>query len=323
MEELANSKPCEFIRQNADLTPMKTLLLSAILSTIFVNLTAQSRWKKYDSIYFENLFMPNFSNLLMPKGYVEALVSNSLLSANRAWSNNTGSTFDLGRRYTYNFVTAIGNAGVSRNGRFNAGLEVHYATGYQDSDPSSSPLGIFKRYPPGYVTKESALTSFGPRIKWRPFKQNLHFVYISTFQFPLLHNAKKEAVLGQSRFQWGNQFLYSFSWGKKLAFFAQDDLYIFFGEGIGSHNQYFNTLSLFSYFLITNHFFPFVSVGYGGAYAKGTGGFTDQNQYLPLGVGLQYQFSLRFTINAYYNQYAWAQNYNDWRTVNLGLRGVF
>ena len=302
---------------------MKALLLGMLLLAISYALSAQSRWKEYDSIYFENLFMPNFSNLLMPKGYVEVLLSNSILSANQGWSNTTGSKFDLGRRYTYNFVTAIGNAGVSHNGRLNAGLEVHYATGYQDSDPGSSPFGIFKSYPSGYVTKESALTSFGPRIKWRPFKGNLHFVYISTLQFPLLHNAQKEAVLGQSRLQWGNQFLYSFSWGKKLAFFAQDDLYIFFGEGTGSHNQYFNTLSVYSYFLITNHLFPFVSVGYSGAYATDTRGFRNQYQSLPLGVGLQYQFSLRFTINAYYNQYAWAQNYNDWRTMNLGLRGVF
>ena len=179
----------------------------------------------------------------MPKGYVEVLLSNSLLSANRGWSNTTGSTFDLNGRYTYDYVTAIGNVGVSQSNRFNAGVEVHYAKGYHDSDPNSSPMDIFKGSPPGYVQRASAVTSAGPRIKWRPFKHNLHFVYISTLQFPLLHNALKESILGQSRTYWGNQFLYSFSLGKKLAFFAQDDLYIYFKEGNNSHNQYFNALT--------------------------------------------------------------------------------
>src|SRR5258706_16432233 len=105
-------------------TPLKGILITALMLTLPVSLWAQSRWKAYDSIYFENLFLPNFSNLLMPKGYVEVLVSNSLLTANRGWSNANGSTFDLNGRYTYDYVTAIGNAGISKNNRFNAGIEI-------------------------------------------------------------------------------------------------------------------------------------------------------------------------------------------------------
>ena len=304
---------------------MKRLLLSLLILSVSIDVTAQSRWKKYDSIYFENLFLPNFSNLLMPKGYVEVLLSNSLLSANRGWSNTTGSTFDLNGRYTYDYVTAIGNVGVSKNNLFNAGVEVHYAKGYHDSDPNSSPMDIFKGFPPGYVQRASAVTSAGPRFKWRPFRHNPNFVYITTLQFPLLHNALKESILGQSRTYWGNQFLYSFALGKKLAFFAQDDLYLYFKEGVNSHNQYFHALTFYGYFLITKHVFPFVSAGYGAGYGTdlNTNKFQNQFQYLPVGVGLQYQYSLRFTINAYYNQYVWAQNYNDWKTVSLGFRGVF
>ena len=304
---------------------IKSFLLGALLLVSSTSLPAQSRWKAYDSIYFENLFLPNFSNLLMPKGYVEVLVSNSLLTANRGWSNTNGSTFDLNGRYTYDYVTAIGNAGISKNNRFNAGIEIHYAKGYHDSDPTSSPMDIFKGSPPGFVQRAGALTSAGPRIKWRPFKHNLHFVYISTLQFPLLHNALKESLLGQSRTYWGNQFLYSFSLGRKLAFFAQDDLYLYFKEGVNSHNQYYEALTFYSYFLITKHLFPFVSAGYGAGYGTdiNTNKFKSQFQYLPVGVGLQYQYSLRFTINAYYNQYIRAQNYNDWRTMSLGFRGVF
>jgi hypothetical protein len=301
---------------------MKGLLLGLLLLSVSIAVDAQSRWKKYDSIYFENLFLPNFSNLLMPKGYVEALLSNSLLTANRGWSNSTGSTFGLNGRYTYNYVTAIGNAGVSKNNRFNAGLELHYAIGYHDSDPGSSWSTIFNGSPPGFVQRARAVTSAGPRIKWRPFKHNLHFVYISTLQFPLIHNAAVESMLGQQRAYWGNQFLYSFALGKKLVFFAQDDLYVYFGEA-NAHNQYFNSLTFYGYFLITRHLFPFVSAGYGTSYATNTISFQNQFQYLPVGAGLQYQYSLRFTLNAYYNQYAWAQNYSDWRTLSVGFRGVF
>ena len=302
---------------------MKSFLLSMLLLLVSIGVTAQSRWKKYDSIYFENLFLPNFSNLLMPKGYVEVILSNSLLSANLYW-NNTGK-IDLNGRNSYDQITAIGNAGVSQNGQFNAGVELHYAIGYNDSDPNSSALDIFKDSPPGFVRRARAVTSVGPRIKWRPFKHNSNFVYISTLQFPLLHNALKETILGQSRTYWGNQFLYSFSLGKKLAFFAQDDLYTYFKEGLNSHNQYYHALTFYGYFLISKHVFPFVSAGYGGGYGTdiNTNKFQNQFQYLPVGVGLQYQYSLRFTINAYYNEYVWGQNYSDYHTLSLGFRGVF
>src|SRR5882762_5796181 len=103
---------------------MKSFIAMVFLIGVAFVTSAQSRWNAYDSIYFENLFLPNFSNLLMPKGYVEVLLSNSLLSANRGWSNTTGSTFDLNGRYTYAYVTAIGNVGVSQSNLFNAGIEV-------------------------------------------------------------------------------------------------------------------------------------------------------------------------------------------------------
>ena len=302
---------------------MKPFLLSLLLLTVSITLTAQSRWKKYDSIYFENLFIPNFSNLLMPKGYVEVLLSNSVLTANRGWSNTNDLMFELNGRYTYDYVTAIGNVGVSQNNRFNAGVELHYAIGYHDSDPNSSLRAIFQDAPPGFVQRARAVTSVGPRIMWRPFPNNLRLVYISTLQFPLAYNAAVASILGQQRVQWGNQFLYSFSPGKKLAFFARDDLYIYYGEGNNAYNQYYHALTAYSYFLITRHVFPFVSAGYSGAYGTDTNGFRNQFQSLPVGVGLQYQYSLRFTINAYYSQYVWAQNYNDWRTISLGFRGVF
>ncbi len=260
----------------------------------------------------------------MPKGYVEVLLSNSLLTSNTGWSNTNSSKFDLNARYTYDFVTAIANLGVSKSNQFNAGIEIHYAIGYHDSDSKSSPMAIFQSSPPGIVQRSSALTSIGPRIKWRPFKHNFHFVYISTLQLPVLSNSYAESLLGQSRVQWGNQFLYSFSAGKRIIFFAQDDLYVYFKQGIDSHNQYYEGLTLYSYFLITKHLFPFVSTGYAGSFGTDvSSNFRNLYHALPAGAGLQYQFSLRFTFNVYYNQYVWAKNYNDWKTFNLGLRAVF
>jgi hypothetical protein len=283
-----------------------------------MNSFSQTRWQKYDSIYFENLFLPNFSNLLMPKGYVEVLVSNALLTSNVQWGNGNPAKFDLTRRYTYDYVTAIANVGLSDNYRFNAGVELHYARGYEDTDRTSSPLNVFKKSPPGMINREQAFTSIGPRIKWRPFKSNLHFVYTSTVQVPLLNNSDKERFLGSARYYWGNNFLYSFSWGKKVAFFAQDDLYTYFKKNSDERTQYFNAVSLYSFWLVTKHVFPYVSAGYSTLFQRGS-----SQQFLPVGVGIQYQYSLRFTVNIYYNQYAWAREYNDWRTVNLGLRGVF
>ncbi len=280
------------------------------------------RWKAYDSIYYENLFLPNFSNLLMPKGYMEVILNNSLLTSNQAWVSDSSPKVDLAERLSYNYTTLIANMGTANDYRFNAGVELHYGIGYIDSDPNSSALNIYKSPGPGFVQRTRSFTSVGPRIKWRPFKKNLHFVYISTLQLPL-SDPVKTSLLSAGTVQWGNQFLYSFTVGKRLAFFAQEDFYITFRKNSDTHNIYYNAITGYGYILVTNHFFPFVSVGYLAGYGSDGTNFKTQYQALPIGGGIQYQFSLRFTMNVSYNQYAWGRNYSDWRTISLGLRGVF
>jgi hypothetical protein len=296
----------------------KKLFLTCLSLLLVFQLEAQIRWQKYDSIYHENLFQPNFSNLLMPRGYTEVLVNNSLLSSNSAWDSE-GDAVDFLRRYTYNYVTLIANAGLSRSNRFNGGLEMHFARAYVDSESESSPLNIFKKSPAGFIDREGALTSIGPRIKWRPFKHNLNFVYTSTVQVSLLDDDEDQNLLVQSPLTWGNQFLYSFPWGKRLMFFAQADLYFNSATDDSSNMSYYNGLTIYSYFLINEHLFPFLSVGYNAVLEKNI----PTSQFLPIGLGLQYQYSMRFTLNLYYSKYAWAQNYSDWRTLNVGVRGVF
>jgi hypothetical protein len=296
----------------------KKLLLACFPLLMALQLEAQTRWQKYDSIYHENLFQPNFSNLLMPKGYTEVLINNSLISSNGAW-NAEGDAFDILSRYTYYYETSIVNTGLSKSGRFNGGLEVHVARAYVDSEPESSPLNIFKKSPRGFIDREQAVSSIGPRIKWRPFKHNLNFVYTSTLQVSLLNDDEDQNLLVQSHLSWGNQFLYSIPWGKKLIFFAQDDLYFNSAIDKSSNMSYYNGLTLYGYLLINKHLFPFASVGYNTILEKSL----PTAQFMPVGLGLQYQYSMRFTLNVYYSRYAWAKNYLDWHTLNLGVRGVF
>jgi len=295
----------------------RTLILAFIVTGFATVSLSQPRWERYDSIYYDNLFRPNFSNLLMPKGYVEVILGNTLQTNNALWRSGSASKLELLRQITYYQATLIANIGVSKSNTFNAGFEAHYMRGYEDADRGSSPLNIFNISPDRYFMREQAVTSVGPRIKWRPFRNNLNFIYSSSFQIPLVKDEEKAKIFGD-QYSWGNQFLYSLSTGM-FSFFLQDDVYYLFGGSGDQPNRLLNSFNAYAYVIASKHVFPFISAGHSVMFQK----TYENSQYFPIGIGLQYQYSLRFALNLHYNQYVWAKNYADWKTLNVGLRGVF
>jgi hypothetical protein len=288
------------------------IVIFVLVNILCTESDAQRRGKSYDSIYYENLFLPNFSNLLMPKGYVEVILSDAVSTSNRFWPDD-GPRLDYDFRFTYEQLALIANVGLNNNYRFNVGIEGHYMRAYQDEDPRSSAMNIFKRSPEGEIRSESGLTSVGPRIKWRPFKNNLSFVYTSTFQFA---TASDNKTMISSVNYWGNQFLYGFSSGKHFSFFLADDANLYVDDGL---SWFQNSLSLYSYWIPSKYLFPFVSIGHSIA----VGDIGNAQNSVPVGVGLQYQRSLRLSMSVYYSQFLLGQNVADWRTFSVGVRGVF
>ena len=71
--------------------------------------------------------------------------------------------------------------------------------GRVDENAGSSPLKVFDTQVEGRSQYARAVTSFGPRIRWRPFKGDYRFTIQSSISFPTGIPYEKEQVLGPDR----------------------------------------------------------------------------------------------------------------------------
>jgi len=300
-----------------------TLLFICILSLQLNVVTAQSRYKKYDSIFYERIFSPTFSTMMMPKGYVEVILSNSLLSTNQYWSDNS-KLINYNSRYTYNYSLLQTNIGVSSSSRVSVGFDFYYTMGRNDAERNSSPFHVFNSNAPGNIQSASALSAIAPRIKLVPFKRYKNFIFQTSLYLLMISNNSVKTFLGASETSLRNQFLYSIKISRKLMSFAQADVDVYFkSNNAGESNRYAVPVNLYLYWIATNHIFPYASIGYGTQFQKLNDKFQSNYNYVPVIAGVQYQFSLRFNVNVNYSQYLVARNSGDWRSFNIALRGVF
>src|SRR5690349_12875018 len=102
----------------------KLVLISALLVLCAATVSAQSRRAKYDSLIVGDRITPAVSSVMMPKGYTEVILYNTLLTANQFFGSN-GDIFSFpgtGKRDTYFFNTLQVTRGISSSGRFNVGI---------------------------------------------------------------------------------------------------------------------------------------------------------------------------------------------------------
>lgn len=279
---------------------------------------AQSvRKQKYDSLLVGDLITPAVSSVMMPKGYTEILLNNSLLTSNSQFNNDRNLT-DINQRYTYLINTLQVTHGIAASVRFNVGLDLSYRTGRADADPESSPLKIFGNDSEGLIQYERAFTSVGLRARYVPTK-NRNFVIQHVFYIPISSSSSESAFLGDNRYALNTQLLYTQLLGKKIFLFGQADILVRFKDD-QQDVDYTNPLNLFVTYLLNRHIFPFAQLGMANTWNKD---FELSRQSFSYGIGLQYQFTTMFNINAFYNDTFAGKNANQWNAYNLGVRAVF
>jgi len=298
----------------------KTRLLFLCVAITHVygsEVVAQSlRRQKYDSLLVGDLITPAVSSVMMPKGYTEILLNNSLLTSNSQFTSDRTS-IDLNQRYTYLINTLQVTHGIAASGRLNVGLDLSYRTGRADADPESSPLKVFGNDSEGLIQYERAFTSVGIRARYVPTK-NRNFVIQHVFSIPISSGDAGE-FLGDNRYALNTQFLYTQLLGRKVFIFGQADVFVRFKEG-QQDIDYTVPANVFLTYLLNSHIFPFVQLGMASTWNNDVELLRQSFSY---GVGLQYQFNTMFNINAFYNDIFAGKNTNPWNSFNLGIRVVF
>lgn len=295
------------------------LACTLLLTTLCVQLSfgQSARKERYDSMLVGDRITPAVSSVMMPRTYTEVILSNSLLSSNTYFTASRES-LKLDQRYSYFFNTLQVTHGLSSSGRFNLGLDISYRTGRADADPDSSPLAVLGNSSDGLIQYERAFTSIGFRARYVPTR-NRNFVIQHMFYIPIGASTEEGMFLGDSRYAFNTQFLYTQLLGRKVFLFGQMDVLVRFENDQGD-TDYTNPINIFATYLVNKHLFPFVQVGMLNAWSKD---FELLRQSFTYGVGLQYQFNTMFNINAFYNDVFAGKTTNRWKAYNIGIRVVF
>lgn len=294
---------------------MRIFFLQALITLVLViTAGAQSKRKTiYDSLLVGDRITPAVSSVMMPKTYTEIILSNVLLTTNTAYLEN-GDAFVLSRRSTYVLNTLQVTHGISASGRFNVGLDLSYRTGRTNADPHSSPLKVFGNDSEGLIQYERAFTSIGFRARYVPTR-NRNFVIQHTFYIPFSTTSAESLFLGDNRYAFNTQLLYTQLLGRKVFLFGQADIFVRFKQDQNG-TDVTKPINVYATYLLSRHVFPFVQLGMVNAWE-------DVNrQSYSYGAGLQYQFNSMFNINAFYNDVFAGKNGNQWKTFNFGVRVV-
>ena len=296
---------------------VKILSAFILITWLSVDLVyPQKRRETYETSLVGDRITPAVSSVMMPRTYTEVLLASSLLTSNSYYDfNRKLNPFDS--RYSYSFNTLMITHGISASNRFNIGVDLNYRIGREDADRNSSPLAVFGNSGDGLIEYARALTSIGFRMRYVPFNNNKNFVIQHTYFVPV-NTSPGVNFLGDNRHVFNTQLLYNYLIGSKLFLFGQADIFVRFRDDQGS-SEIINPLNVFLSYLATKHFFPFAQVGMTNRW---TDKFDHLSQSFSYGVGIQYQFTTMFTINAFYNDTFAGKFTSDFKSFNAGIRVV-
>ena len=270
-----------------------------------------------DSLALVSPLVPAVSSIILHKDQVEIILFNSLLTANQYFDDH-GNRNNGAQRASYFYSTVQAMYGVSKTDRFNVGLDLNTSFGRIDQNRNSSPFAVFGHKTTGNNYEAKAVTSFGPRFRWRPFKKTYRFTVQGGVDFPTGISTSSEGVLGLNRIYANAQLLYNQPISKRLFFFSQLTVEYGFKREYYPPVAYTPVSGFLSYY-IPEKIILFALINYEPVFTKGES-WSKTASTAQLGAGLQYQVSHRVLVNGYYAKNAFGTNYQFFSNYNIGMR---
>lgn len=292
---------------------MRTILIILLSwSLVTISYGQQTRRQRLDSLYNDPFFYPTVSAVLLPKGFLEVNNAAALLTANRFFSDEATRENLNARISTFSHLLQL-TYGVSATSRLNVGVDLLYSAFRLDIDPDASPWKVFS--PDSALSRSHGLSSVGLRFRMKPLARNRRFVVQGFLYWPVRQVASSQT---NARLQ----AIYIFELSRKLFLYAQAGVAYSFQKqrlaGIVSvpaaaifQYQFHPTAGLLG--LVGNN----LSITVTERGKEGQTTFGTQ-----IGVGIQYQASLRFGLTGFYTRYVAGRNTSAYDTANLGVRVI-
>ena len=246
----------------------------------------------------------------VPKGVTELKVFNNLYTQ----KTRDGSEFSNRDSYFTGMLSYL----YGLNGRLNIGFDVRYRR-VALSDADKSPLAVFSFKDVEH--SRDALASFGPKIRWAPFRDWANFSIQSALWFQLQPDLEGNGDLPFLDWNgpiWFTQVFNDFDIGTSYSFFTEVDLLF---EDLGSDNDDLNRFAtpitgIFSYFPTTKT--SVYALGNLSPYWS-----PELDFFAQLGLGIKHQITRSFELELLYTAFTNAflfDNRGRAGTYNLGLR---
>ncbi|MEP2026694.1 hypothetical protein [Reichenbachiella sp.] len=237
---------------------------------------------------------------------MELKVFNNLYTQTKV-RDEDGTNIELGERQSFlnNQIRYL--YGLSKEARFNIGLETNLTTAWYGSESS-----------------DLMFTSIGPTLKFVPIKNLGNFSVQSTFLFPLNRDDLEKPFINHNRYTWWTQFFYDHSINSKLNLFLEADLiYRFAVEDY--QNDFFRTpLSLIVSYFPTSKLTLYTNVQYAPAYGKLPGvediEFGRMRWFTQLGLGTKYLIQSNLELELSYANFVLSKRDGAGSVYNFGIR---
>lgn len=313
---------------------MKSFLLILLLLTLFIDVvpaqekkdtadrytSMETRYQKLkDSFRLSHPFIPAVSSVMIKPRQMEFNYFATLASANR-YRDISGNLQDYNARLTYLYNTLQFTYGISKDARFNIGLDVNAAIGRIDEDANSSVFKVFDASAAGNSRQAAAITSVVPRIRWMPFKNNYRFTIQSSVILPMPVSDAKQEVLGRSQIYFQSQFLYNQPLSERLFLFSQLSLQYGF-KRTNVPAVFYSPLSVYLSYYIPKKLILFGLMNYVPIFTKESK-WTYDRYTVQAGGGIQYQLSKQILLNAYYATDLNGKNYPDLDSYTISVRFI-
>jgi len=270
--------------------------------------------KKKNEIFLQE-FTP--AALLYPGQYEIKLFNN--LYTQTSFFNQDSEEQNQNSRSTFNTLLTSFLYGISNS--INIGFDL-WIRSVKNDDKNESPLNVFDLK--NTSTSRTAISSFGPKIKFDPFSDGFldGFSVQSSFLIPLASNLEggdNQPFLDFDSFLWLNQFYYDKSLSNELSFFGEVDTWFRIDRNLEgkSNSIQIPVKGFLSYYLTDNITFYGMTEF---SYKFGEGDNT--SFYSQAGLGAKYQIFNGIELEGLFTKFYLGNNSGAGNTYNLGIRIV-
>ncbi|OIP84916.1 MAG: hypothetical protein AUK44_00905 [Porphyromonadaceae bacterium CG2_30_38_12] len=294
---------------------MKKIIL-VLLSIIY----ATNGFSQSDSTEIVDINMQDYSpSVLLGKGNWEYKLFNNLYTQTANFDANGNRQQNANRA---NYFSAINQFLYGVSPTLNVGFDL-WVKSVHNGTAESSALDLFAF--PNDANSRTAISGFGPKIKFAPFKNLTKLSLQSTFLIPVATDLEGKTngqpYLSDDSYIWINQFFYDQPIGTKFQLFFQVAPWFYFkrqpqAAGV-SRVAFSNPVSVFFSYYATDRISFYVQNEYWPSF--GTPFIS--SAFLQNGIGMKYQLIKGLLeAEALYTKFTVGKNAGAGETFNVGFR---